>query len=719
MFDEAVEHHQKGRFRDAEGIYREILQRDANHHPTLHFYGVLAHQCNQNLVALEMLRKAISLESNIAEYHNNCGAVYYALGKMEEAATCYRRAVELNPRFAAGQNNLGNVLRDQGRLDESEACYRRALELDPGLVAAHNNLGNIEKDRGHLDVARQLYQKALDLNPNYPEANNNLGNFLKDELKFAEAVEHYRRAIATSPHFPEAHNNLAVALRGLGCLDEALTHVRKAIELRPSYADAHNNLGLLLKDSRQYVQAIASFSRAAELEPDFFPAYNNLGITLHDLGRLPEAIECYEKAMTLETGKSFTYSNLLFTLHHHPSFTPEMMLKEHLEWGEKFGKPTLPAPEFKNSRNPDRRLRIGYVSPDFRKHVVATNMTVILKGHDHSKVEVFCYSCTPHPDQVTEGLKKLADHWRDIAPMSDEQARACILQDQIDVLIDIAGHTGESRIRLFVERCAPIQVNFLGYFNTSGVPAMDYRITDAYGDPPGMSEPYYTEKLFRLNGNSMCYQSPEIELPVVETPALKQGYVTFGSFNNLSKMTPEVMACWAQILHGVPGSRLLLKTHCLTDPEVQRMVAGIFAHHGIMRDRLEMHAFAASFKDHMELYGKIDIGLDPFPFNGGVTSFECIWMGVPFVTLEGNSFISRLGVRQMGYIGLSDWVVPTKDAYVKQAVQAAEDLPALNALRQTIRGRVQSSPLADGKATARGLEEAFREMWKKWVSKEK
>jgi len=708
QFDEALALHQAGHMRKAETIYREILDRNPNHHPTLHFYGVLAHQCNQNMIALEMLRKAIALEPNVPEYHNNCGAVYYATGKLEDAAKCYARAAELAPNFAAAQNNLGNALRDQGKVEEAEKRYKRAIDLDPKMTAAWNNLGNVAKDRGDFDAARSMYEKALKINPSYPEANNNLGNFEKDLGHYAEAEKFYRKAIEANPYFADAYNNLGVVMYSLKRSDEAMAFARKTIELKPDHADAHNNLGLALKDRGQYAEAIQLFLKAVQINPNYWQAFNNLGMTFHELGKLPEAIDCYGKVLELQPEKSYVYSNLLFTLNHHPGYTPELLFQEHVKWAQQYTK-DHPVPKFK-PRDPNRRLRIGYVSPDFRRHVVMINMEPILANHDRSKVEIFCYSFVKQPDEVTRSIEKLVDHWRDIAHWKDDDAAKAILEDEIDVLIDLTGHTGESRIKLFTRRIAPVQVSYLGYVNTTGLSTMDYRVTDSYGDPPGMTEKYYTEKIVRVPGSVIAYNLPQLDLPVAPAPALKNGYVTFGSFNNLSKVTPEVVELWARVLNAVPNARLLLKTLCLTDPEVQKFVIDMFAHHGIGRERLELVGFVSSYKDHLELYGKVDVGLDPFPFNGGITSFEALWMGVPIVTLIGNSFVSRLTVRQLACIGMTDWMADSKERYVQRAAEAAKDVAVLNALRPTIREKIKKSSLMDGKTLARDLEKLFLEM---------
>ncbi len=710
-FQEALALQQSGCFREAEEIYREILAANPDHHPTLHFYGLLAHQCQQNGPALEMLRKAISLESGIPEYHNNCGAVFYALHQLDEAGRCYRRAVELNPAFPEAQNNLGNVLLDSGHLDEAEVCYRRALDLDPRMAAACNNLGNIERKKRRFESAGQFYQKALVLNPAYAEAHQNLGCLAKDGGNLSMAEQHFRNAIRSNPSLIEAYRNLGEVLKATGREDEARACFQKLSELFPPDAGVQNQLGVMLKGQGRYAEAIQAHFRAVKINPRDWQGFNHLGTLFHELGKLPEAADCYRKAISLQPDKAFLRSNLLFSLNHAPDCTPEQLFEEHLDWGKRFTK-EHPVPSFTQSRDPDRRLRIGYLMPDFRRQAVAFSMEPFLSAHDHSQVEIFFYSFVPQPEEVKTVLKQMSDQWREVSCATDDEAAEMIQEDQIDILLDVMGHTGETRLELFTRRVAPVQVSYLGYVNTTGLSTMDYRISDAHGDPEGMTERYYTEKIFRLPETSIVFHLPEL-IPVTQAPALKNGYVTFGSFNNLSKVTPEVVELWSRVLKVVPEAHLLIKSPCLVDPEVRKYVGDMFLSQGVDVKRLEFVGYVSSYKEHLRLYEKVDVALDPFPFNGGLTSMEALWMGVPVVTLVGNSFVSRLSVRLLVSVKLTDWMTDSKEAYVRKAVDAAMDVMRLNDLRQSLREKVKTSPISDGVALARNLEAAFREMWRK------
>jgi predicted O-linked N-acetylglucosamine transferase (SPINDLY family) len=535
------------------------------------------------------------------------------------------------------------------------------------------------RDEGRFDDAIAACRRAIELKPDYPEACNNLGNALNDSGRFDEAIASYRQAIQLKGDHPEVHNNLGIALRGTGRLDEAVASYRRAIELKPDYPEAHNNLGNALKE----------------------------------MGQLDEAIAAYRRATVLRPKLSDAHSNLLSTLNYHPGWDPATIFEEHRRWHYRYAEPLQRFIQpHRNERSPDRRLRIGYVSPDFRKHPVGHFLLPLLMRHDHKHCEIFCYAQVRASDVLTEQLRTHADHWHSLTGLQDGPAAELIRQHQIDILVDLSGHTAHNRLMFFAHKPAPVQVTFLGYPNTTGLATMDYRLTDAYADPPGLTEPWHSEQLFRLPQCAWCYQpaaSPPIE-------PRKEGPITFGCFNNFAKVTEPMLLLWARILHQVPGSRLLLKTRALSSENARQRVRQVLGEAGIDSECLELRGHEPAHDDHLALYQRLDVALDTFPYHGTKTTCEAMWMGVPVVTLAGKTHPSRVGVSLLNNIGLPELVANSPEEYVRLAVELAGDPPRLSHLRSTLRQRMEGSPLMDAPRFARDMETAYRSMWQRWCA---
>jgi predicted O-linked N-acetylglucosamine transferase (SPINDLY family) len=387
---------------------------------------------------------------------------------------------------------------------------------------------------------------------------------------------------------------------------------------------------------------------------------------------------------------------------------PGQLFQEHLEWGRHC--PHSAMLHKRPSDNEGRPLRIGYLSPDFCSHPVAFFIEPLLARHDRSSFEVFCYSDVAHPDGITTHFRRLVPAWRDIRHLSDDELARRIHADRIDILVDVAGHTANNRLRVFACKPAPLQVTWLGYPNTTGLAAMDYRLTDAWADPPGETEHWHSETLIRLQGGFLCYRPLE-GVSVTAPPCLTTRHVTFGSFNNLAKVTPEVIAVWSRLLRRVPTARLLLKTKPLRDKDTQEAVYEQFARYGVDRGRVDLIGWVEKMGDHMGLYGRVDIALDTFPYNGTTTTCEALWMGVPVVTLAGGTHAGRVGVSLLSRIGLSEFIAGTPDEYIELAVQLANDRERLDRLRNHLRGQVAASSLCDAESFARNVEASYRTIW--------
>ena len=578
---------------------------------------------------------------------------------------------------------LGCTMEDLARPGDAIAAYRKALELDPSHAMAANNLGCVLEAAGDLEGAAQSYERALRADSRLANALYNRGNVARLRGNTAAAEADLRQAIALEPGRADWHSRLAGIQLLRWRLDEAVTGLRKALELDPLYAPAHFGLGNALVLLGRADEAEVSLRRALELEPEFLEAWGNLLLCLH-----------YRKG---DDGAA---------LH-----------AEHLAWARRHAAGLNLQAGFPGiDRSPGRRLNIGYLSPNLHRHSVASFFEPLLAAHDRSRVRVFCYSGVDFPDAVTERLRGMSDEWRDLRGVSGDAAARMIRDDRIDILVDLAGHTGGGRPLLFARKPAPVQISWLGYPNTTGLPEMDYRLTDAEADPPGESDDWYSEKLIRLPQGFLCFL-PDADSPDPgPLPALGKGYTTFGCFNNLAKLTPDQIALWSRLLAVVPDARLVLKAHALGAESARRGVQEQFARHGITGSRLTLYGPEESPAGHLARYREIDVALDTYPYNGTTTTCEALWMGVPVVTLAGPTHVSRVGASILKQVGLGELVAASPDDLLARAKELAADLPRMRALRDGLRTRMRASPLLDGPGFARSIEAAYRTAWVGWCA---
>ncbi len=662
-------------------------------------------------------RSALELNPGYAEAHNNLGAALQRQGKLDEAIATYRHALDLKPDYPAVHNDIGNVLRELGQLDEAIASYRQALTIKPDFAEAHINLGNALQQLGQLDEAVASYRQALSVEPDFAEAHSNLGNVLRELGQLDEAIASYRQALTIKPDFAEAHSNLGNALQELGQLCDAVAALHRALELDPNYPEAHYNLGNALGEQGKLDDAIVHYHRALELKADYPKALINLGRLFREQGMFDEALASYRRALELKPDDVVAHSNLLFCLNFLSAYDRAKIFAEHRCWGEQHaGSLRVAAKAPLNSTDPERWLRIGYVSPDLRDHSVAYFFEALLAAHDPAVVVTHCYADVPRPDRITARLRSLSSEWHSIFGMSDERVAEQVRGDGIDILVDLAGHTANNRLLVFARKPAPVQVSYIGYCNTTGLDTIDYLLTDALVDPEGQNA-FYSEELVRLTRCFVCYTPVADAPPVGPLPAGEAGCITFGAFNNLAKVTPEVVALWSRILLAVPGARLVLKARSLGDAATRERYAALFLENGIAHDRIDLVERIRSKLGHLALYGKIDIGLDTLPYNGTTTTCETLWMGVPVITLAGRAHAGRVGVSLLTAVGLEELIAETPDDYVALATRLAGDLDRLSALRTDLRSRMAASPLCDQAGLALAVESAYRTMWRRWCQR--
>ena len=567
---------------------------------------------------------------------------------------------------------------------------------------------------GRLADAEALFRQVLAQNPNHADALQMLGLIAHHFGHNPQAIELIRRAIALTPGHPEYLNNLALIIASQGEIDHAIELLRQSLSVRPNFPQGLNNLGTLYSDKLQWDQAIASFRDALSWRPDYPEARCNLGNALKNAGHLEEAIACYRAAAELRPTDPRFASNLLYLMHFHPDFTPRQIFEAHARWNQSFARPLAAniAPH-DNDPSPDRRLRIGYVSPDFRQHPVGAFLAPLLAHHDRDQFEIHCFSDVRAPDAMTRRLRSYADAWHEPPGLSDDDLAALIRQQRIDILVDLTMHMEGNRLLAFARKPAPVQATYLAYCGTTGLDAIEYRLTDSHFDAPSTNSgqaadsdaSVYSERSIRLR-SYWCYEGPAALHPVGPLPADARGHITFGCLNNFSKVTRPTLAAWRRILHAVPSSRLVL--HCGEGSHRREIATALGA-----PDRIEFVS-RLTLDDYFAQWNQIDIALDPFPYPGGTTSCDALWMGVPVLSLAGQTAVSRAGRSILTTIGLPDLVAGNVDAYVQLATTLAADRPRLLGLRQTLRPRMQSSPLMNAPAFARDVESAFRLMWSHW-----
>ena len=703
-----IAHHRAGRIPEAEVAYRQILAAQPDHPEALYLLGLIEGHLGRRQQAVELIgRAAAALPAN-AEIQQNLGLNLWAIGRMDEALAAFRAAIQLNPNHGQYHYDAGNILLLMNRLDEAIAELRTAVTINPLFTEAHQNLGCAFQRKGMLDQAEAHLRRALEIRPTMADALNNLGGVYSARMRLNDAANAYEQALKLRPDFPSALANLGSVARMRGKLADAIRLLRRAIQLDPNLPEAYNNLGIALKENGQLDEAVTTYKKCLAIRPAMGDATNNLGNAYKDCGNVRDAVACYGRSLVIGFANPGVHSNLAYTLQFHPGYDDESLFREQRRWNDIYAAPLKHLiATHDNDRSPDRKLRIGYVSPYFYHQAESFFVMPLLQNHDRAQVEVHCYASVIRPDEMTRKTQSFSEHWHNVLGVSDRDLAAQIRHDRIDILIDLAMHMAHNRMVAFALKPAPVQAAWLAYPGGTGLDAMDYRITDGHMDPLDKTTAYYREQSYRLPDCWCCYHPMASALPAAprgERP------ICFGSINNPCKNNDATLSLWARVLQSVPDSRFVMQSFSESD---RQRIRSIFQNAGVAPDRVEFVPRKLRL-DYLRLYDSIDICLDPLPYNGITTTCDALWMGVPVITLVGKTAAGRAGVSILSTVSLSEMIAHTEDQFLEIATSLAKDAPRLAELRATLRTRTEKSPLMDAPGFAQKMETAYRHMWRQW-----
>lgn len=636
---------------------------------------------------------------------------HHRVGSLEDAKALCLEILLLDPCHAHTYHLLGGLALQIGDFERAVVTIQKAVLLNCNVSEFHYNLATAFSALGSLSEAAESYQRALALEPDFVEALCDLGDVLAGAGKLSEAIERYERALLIDPNLLGVLCSLGDALQSQGNFIQAIHRYEQALAIKPGVVEVLCNLGVALKALGRVENAIQRFEQALIIKPDLPEVLCNLGGALKDQGKLAESISMFQRALALMPDLAVAHSGLLLTMQYMPVFTAEEQFASHQQYAARFESPIKADwPHHNNKPDVSKRIRIGYVSGDFKNHSAAYFFEPILAAHTKSEVEIFCYHNNTFDDDYSHRMAAHADHWIPCSAMNDAQLYERIRLDGIDILVDLSGHTANNRLPVFARKPAPVQATWIGYAGTTGLTAMDYRITDAFMDPIGKSEHFHSETLIRLPSSNVAYR-PVPGCPQVNTlPAFKNDTFVFASLNNLAKLNPSVVDLWCRILRAIPHSRLMLGN--VNSKEVAGWILDLFSQRGIAGTRLMLKPTVPSL-DYLTLHHEVDLALDPFPYNGGTTSMHSLWMGVPVLTLAGEHSVSRVGAAVLARAGLSQFVAKSEEEYMQIAVSIAKDLPALGRIRGSLRDQMRSAE-SDPVNITRELEFAYRSIWQKW-----
>lgn len=712
--------------------------------------GVAQKECGRLAEAERTYRTVLAMTEGDPVIQNNLGNVLAALGRAAEAESAYRDALRMRPAYVDARVNLANALRECGdpaaaldmisaapsdqqnhagllnakgnalrsaeRYDEAIAVLEQAAAASPDNAEVRNNLGLALAVKNRLEDAEPHFRRAVELKPDAAVISNNLGALLLRMFKFEDAIIALGNAVARDPAYDEAYCNQAVAHYMLGQAEQAIAIYRKVLDRDPKNGFARYGLAVTLLENQNLAEAEAEVRRVIAEDPGNAMAHNTLGVLMLDQHRIDDARAAMKAAADVNTYSApIFWSNYAFASLYDPELSRQAIYDIHREFARRYASDQFNrARPHANARDPHRKLVLGYVSPDFRAHSVAYFFEALLEKHDRTNFKIVLYSNTTRKDSVTEAFKQAADVWVETAGLTDDAMLRRIREDGVDILVDLGGHTSGNRLPVLAYGPAPVQATYVGYADTTAVPAVGYRISDGRADPDSN---YCTESVIRLPDCFHCYR-PHGKAPApAAAPHVAKGYVTFASFNVLPKVNDRTLDAWAEILKQVPESRFYIKCKQLRDAAVREKIRIAFRKRGVDPERIAMESFVPSVQEHLGQYALVDLALDTFPYNGTTTTCEAIWMGVPVLTAVGERHSSRVGLSLLTALGLADeFAAPSVDDYVARAVALGRKPARLAELRAQLRPKMAASPLRNEVGFTRNLESAYRKMWRDWCA---
>nr|WP_315207530.1 tetratricopeptide repeat protein [uncultured Albidiferax sp.] len=695
---------------------RALVQRYPRHGYSWKLLGSFLHRKKQMEEALQAKQRAVALLPEDTEALFNLALAYANQGLMSQAEHCYRRVIALQPGDAEAHHNLGLALCGQGRRDEALTCYREALRLDPDFVQAHIGLGGLLQEAGKVVEAESIWRSLLRLKPDDMQASLFLSRCLQRQGRRAEAEACIRSAVVVQEDDYESYFHRGNFLGELGLLVEAEADFRRALEIQPGSVPVMSNLGANLKEQGRLTESEAVLSEAVGLDPTFAAAWANHAIALLMQGRLAACQTSFVRSLELCDYAAPIYSSLLFALNYDPDKTGEEIFTHYRDFDRRYGQPHRAAwAPHSNPPAAGRRLKVGYVSPDFKNHACSFFMEPLLAHHDAAVVEVYAYAELTHEDHATLRYKRYVEHWVPTRGMTDASLAQRIRADGIDILVDLAGHTAGNRLSMFARKPAPVSMSWMGYGYTTGLQAIDYYLTDAASAPEGC-EHLFSEQPWRLPGSYTAYRAPAAAMGEVSPlPALERGYVTLGTLTRGVRINHRTIRVWAAILLRLPTAHIVIDSSSFKDAAVQQAAVDRFVAQGIAPERLHIGYNSPPW----DVLRGIDIGLDCFPHNSGTTLFETLYMGLPFVSLAGRPSVGRIGSAILHGVGHPEWIADSEDDYVEKVLALAADLPALAHLRANLRAQMQTSRLMDEEGFARTVEAAYQDMFTRWQETQK
>ncbi|XP_074581727.1 putative UDP-N-acetylglucosamine--peptide N-acetylglucosaminyltransferase SPINDLY [Curcuma longa] len=721
----------EGHLSEAAESYKKALKADPSYKPAAECLAIVLTDLGTSLKlagnteeGIQKYFEALKVDSHYAPAYYNLGVVYSEMMQYDLALNCYEKSILERPLYAEAYCNMGVIYKNRGDLEAAIACYERCLAVSPNFEIAKNNmaialtdLGTKVKLEGDINQGVAYYKKALFYNWHYADAMYNLGVAYGEMLKFDKAIVFYELALHFNPNCAEACNNLGVIYKDRDNLDKAVECYQTALSIKPNFSQSLNNLGVVFTVQGKMDAAASMIEKAIIANPTYAEAYNNLGVLYRDVGSITLSIEAYERCLQIDPDSRNAGQNRLLAMNYIDVGSDDKLFEAHREWGRRFMNHYVQYTTWDNPKDMERPLIVGYVSPDYFTHSVSYFIEAPLSHHDYANYKVVVYSAVVKADAKTLKFKdrvlKKGGLWRDIYGIDEKRVASMVRDDKVDILVELTGHTANNKLGMMACRPAPVQVTWIGYPNTTGLPTIDYRITDELTDPLNSNQKN-VEELVRLPDCFLCYTpSPEAG-PVTPTPALSNGFITFGSFNNLAKITPKVLRVWATILCAVPNSRLVVKCKPFCCDSVRQKFLTTLEQMGLESLRVDLLPLILLNHDHMQAYSLMDISLDTFPYAGTTTTCESLYMGVPCVTMAGSVHAHNVGVSLLTRVGLGRLVAKTEEEYVKLALKLASDISALGELRMSLRELMSKSPICDGAKFARGLESTYRDMWRRY-----